>query len=445
MNKLRAIVFKPAFCAAFAFLVVTNLTAFAQSRTGQVLVQVRPDHADWTYKPGEPVKFQINVWQSGHPVPGVRASYKIGPEMLPPTLEKTEVVPPTGLILDAGTMKEAGFLRCIVTVEVDGKTYRGLATAGFSPETLKPTTEDPADFDTFWTDGKKELAKIPLDAKLTLLPEYSTATVNVYHVNLQNIGGDGRGVSRLYGILCEPKAEGKFPAVLSVPGAGVRPYRGLVTLAEKGIITFQIGIHGLPVILDQSVYDSLGRGGLAGYMFNNLDNRNTYYYRRVYLGCVRANDFLTRLPKWNGQDLAVTGGSQGGALSIVTAGLDPRVKGLAALYPALSDMTGYLHNRAGGWPHMFRATGPDSHRTKEKIETSKYYDVVNFARRVKVPGIYTWGFNDETCPPTSMYAAYNVIPGKKELLLALEMGHATVPEQTDRLNLWLENFLKRAN
>ena len=342
-------------------------------------------------------------------------------------------------------MKEAGFLRCIVTVEVDGKMYRGLATAGFSPETIQPTTDDPADFDTFWTQGKNDLAKIPLDAKLTLLPEYSTSAVNVYHVNLQNVGGDGRGVSRLYGILCEPKAEGKYPAALSVPGAGVRPYRGMIALAEKGIITFQIGIHGLPVILDQSVYDSLGRGGLAGYMVNNLDNRNTYYYRRVYLGCVRANDFLTSLPKWNGRDLAVTGGSQGGALSIVTTALDPRVKGLAASYPALSDMTGYLSNRAGGWPHMFRATGKDSHRTKEKIETSKYYDVVNFARRVKVQGIYTWGFNDETCPPTSMYSAYNVIPGKKELLLALEMGHATIPEQADRLTLWLENFLKHTN
>jgi cephalosporin-C deacetylase-like acetyl esterase len=222
----------------------------------------------------------------------------------------------------------------------------------------------------------------------------------------------------------------------------------MINLAEKGIITFQIGIHGLPVILDQLVYDSLSRGGLAGYMFNNLDNRDRYYYRRVYLGCVRANDFLTSLPKWNGQDLAVTGGSQGGALSVVTAALDPRVKGLAASYPALSDMTGYLNNRAGGWPHMFRATsagGTDFHRTKEKIETSKYDDVVNFARRVKVPGIYTWGFNDETCPPTSMYAAYNVIPGKKELLLALEMGHATIPEQADRLSLWLENFLKHTN
>lgn len=449
MNNLRATIFRPTLhIVALAFVLAINAAAFAQSRTGQVLVQVRPDRADWTYKPGDPVKFQINVLQNGHSVPGVRASYKIGPEMMDPRLEKTEVVPSSGLIVEAGTMKEAGFLRCIVTVEVEGKTHRGLATAGFSPETIKPTIDDPADFDAFWAEGKKELAKIPLDAKLTLLPEYSTPSVNVYHVNLQNIGGDGRGVSRLYGILCEPKAEGKYPAVLSVPGAGVRPYRGMVNLAEKGIITLQIGIHGLPVILDQAVYDSLARGGLAGYMFNNLDNRNTYYYRRVYLGCVRANDFLTGLAKWNGQDLAVTGGSQGGALSIVTTALDPRVKGLAAFYPALSDMTGYLNNRAGGWPHMFRVTntaGAASHRTKEKIETSKYYDVVNFARRVKVPGIYTWGFNDETCPPTSMYAAYNVIPGKKELLLALEMGHATVPEQTDRLNLWLETFLKHTN
>lgn len=446
MNKKRTSIFKSIFRAAnLALLLFACTTAFAQNRTGQVLVQVRPDHADWTYKPGEAVKFQINVLQNGHPVPGVRASYKIGPEMMDPRLEKTEAVPATGLIVEAGTMKEAGFLRCIVTVEVDGKMYRGLATAGFSPETIQPTTDDPADFDTFWTQGKNDLAKIPLDAKLTLLPEYSTPAVNVYHVNLQNVGGDGRGVSRLYGILCEPKAEGKYPAALSVPGAGVRPYRGMIALAEKGIITFQIGIHGLPVILDQSVYDSLGRGGLAGYMVNNLDNRNTYYYRRVYLGCVRANDFLTSLPKWNGRDLAVTGGSQGGALSIVTTALDPRVKGLAASYPALSDMTGYLSNRAGGWPHMFRATGKDSHRTKEKIETSKYYDVVNFARRVKVQGIYTWGFNDETCPPTSMYSAYNVIPGKKELLLALEMGHATIPEQADRLTLWLENFLKHTN
>jgi cephalosporin-C deacetylase-like acetyl esterase len=96
------------------------------------------------------------------------------------------------------------------------------------------------------------------------------------------------------------------------------------------------------------------------------------------------------LPQYDGKNLAVTGGSQGGALSIVTAALDPRVKFLAANYPALSDLTGYLYDRAGGWPHMFTNNSSSGNGTPQKIETSKYYDVVNFARMVAIPG-YTPG------------------------------------------------------
>ena len=66
---------------------------------------------------------------------------------------------------------------------------------------------------------------------------------------------------------------------------------------------------------------------------------------------------------------------------------------------------------------------------------------MNFARRVTASGFYSWGFNDETCPPTSMYAAYSVIPGEKSLLLALETGHSTTPEQVKRVNGWLEQRL----
>ena len=186
-----------------------------------------------------------------------------------------------------------------------------------------------------------------------------------------------------------------------------------------------------------------GAGALQAYWQFGMESRDRYYYKRVYLGCVRANDFLVSLPKWDGEHLGVTGGSQGGALTIVTAALDPRVKGLAAIYPALSDTTGYLKNRAGGWPHMFRAAeGPTAHRSADKIATSAYYDVVNFARRVKVPGLYSFGFNDETCPPTSMYSSYNVIPGQKKLLLALETGHNNVPEQVAEVDAWLVAFLK---
>jgi len=409
-----------------------------QERTGTVRVRVSPDRPDWLYSPGQQVRFRVAVTRDEHPLTDTEAKIRIGPEMMPPTIEKTLAVPGGGLTVDGGTMKEPGFLRCVATVDYGGKTYRGIATAGFSPDAIQPTTEVPPDFDAFWAAAKEALAKIPLDARLTLLPEYCTSAVNVYHVSFQNVVA-WEGPTRLYGILCEPKAEGKYPALLEVPGAGVWPYRGLIGPAEKGIITLQIGIHGIPVNLDPSLYQSLSQGALGGYMMLNLDNRDRYYFRRVYLGCVRANDFLTSLPKWDGRNLAVTGQSQGGGLAIVTAALDPRVTGLAAYFPGMCDHTGYLKGRAGGGPHMFRLEG---NRTKEKIEVSKYYDVVNFGRRVNVPGIYTWGFNDESCPPTSMFAAYNIIPGPKTLLLALEGGHFRTPEQAERVNGWLERLLK---
>jgi cephalosporin-C deacetylase-like acetyl esterase len=93
---------------------------------------------------------------------------------------------------------------------------------------------------------------------------------------------------------------------------------------------------------------------------------------------------------------------------------------------------------------MFR-NEKDGHRTEAKLKTIAYYDVVNFARRVRVPGLYTWGYNDETCPPTSTFAAYGVIPGKKSLLLALETGHNQTPEQTEKITRWLEAFFRNGS
>lgn len=402
-----------------------------------VKVIVAPDRDNWTYKSGEKVTFSVSIMQNGNPVKNAKIRYEIGPEKIEPFRKDSTVLVKGETSLDGGTLKAGGFLRCIVVADVDGKKYRGLATAGFDPAAITPTVENPADFTRFWDEAKAEAAKIPIDAEMTLLPERCTEKVNVYHVSLQNF----RNRSRMYGILCVPKKEGKYPALLKVPGAGVRAYNGDVALAEKGIITLEIGIHGIPVTLDPEFYTDLGSGALSGYHNYNLDSRDRYYFKRVYLGCVRANDFLVSLPQFDGVNLGVTGGSQGGALSIITAGLDPRVKFLAAYYPALSDMTGYLKGRAGGWPHIFDKNNLPYNNTKEKLETVKYYDVVNFARLVKVPGFYSWGFNDETCPPTSMYAAYNLIKAPKELYLALETGHWTYPEQREKGNSWLEQKL----
>jgi cephalosporin-C deacetylase-like acetyl esterase len=265
--------------------------------------------------------------------------------------------------------------------------------------------------------------------------------VNVYHVSFRTVGPTWTAVpARIYGILCEPKAPGHYPAVLKVPGAGVRPYSGDKELAARGAITLEIGVHGIPVNLPQETYDVLA-AALNGYWFYNLDDRETFYYRRIYLSCVRANDFLTSREMWDGKNLLVMGSSQGGQLSIVTAALDARVTGLAVTHPAFCDVAAELHGRAGGWPHPFQpdpASGkPSAQATPAKIATATYYDTVNFARRLKVPGYYTWGYNDDVCPPTSTYAAFNVITAPKELGLTLELGHSYTPEQYEATNAWV--------
>lgn len=418
------------------------LPAVAQSSLGTYQVRVSLDRPDWMYDLGRPAKFTIGVTLNNSQAAGLPLKYSCGPEMMPPAIEKTVTTTDQPVTIEAPGMKEPGFYRCIATVEKDGRTYRGLATAGYRPDQIKPVVTEPADFDKFWNDGKTALAKIPIEPRMELLPASSTAKVDVYHVSFQTVGTGISRVSRIYGILAVPKAarpDEKFPALLRVPGAGVRPYSGQISMAEQGIITLEIGIHGIPVTMPPAVYDSLREAALNRYMFYNMDDRDTYYYRRVFLSVVRANDLLTSLPQYDGRNLGVIGGSQGGILAIATAALDPRVKALAASYPAMSDMAGYTANRAGGWPHAFRDT---KMRTKEKLETAAYYDTVNFARRLKVPGIYTWGFNDEVCPPTSTYAAYNVITAPKSLVLGLEMGHASSPEQTARINGWIETLLK---
>lgn len=410
----------------------------AQPQEQTIKVIVAPDRDNWTYKTGEKVKFSVSVLQNGNPLKGVKVVYEYGPEKMAPVKKDSTELKNGTLTVDAGTLRTPGFIRCTVIAKVDGKEYRNIGTAGFEPLSIQPTVENPGDFKQFWDQAKAENAKIPMDAKMTLLPERCTETVDVYHVNLQNF----RRGSRLYGILCVPKKEGKYPALLKVPGAGVRPYAGDVALAERGIITFEIGIHGVPVTMDPSVYLDLRAGATHDYFNYNLDNRDRYYYKRVYLGCVRANDFLVSLPQYDGTNLGVSGGSQGGALSIITAALDPRVKFLAAYYPALSDVTGYLKGRAGGWPHLFDKNNLPFNNTKEKLETVKYYDVVNFARLLKIPGYYSWGFNDEVCPPTSMYASYNVITAPKELDLFLDTGHWTYPEQREKFNNWIVSRLQ---
>lgn len=423
-------------------LFVSLILGAARANAGGLQVEkdtiiVTLNHNDWVYKTNEKATFTIKVMSGGEEIKNSRLYYEVGREKMVPDKTDSVTLKDGFLKVEGGTLKEPGFLRCSVRGYVNGHLLTGMATAAFSPLEIRPTTTVPDDFIAFWDSAKIEAAKIPMDVKITPMPDRSDDKVNTFLVSIQSY----EFKNRLYGILCVPKKEGKYPAILEVPGAGVRPYYGNKAMTEKGIITFQIGIHGIPITMSGSVYDDLRFGALRDYQTYNLDDRDHYYYKRVYMGCIRAIDYIFSLPSFDGQNLAVSGGSQGGALAIVTAALDKRVKYLASFYPALSDLTGYLHNRAGGWPHLFTKANAAFTSKPDKINTSRYYDVVNFARLIKVPGFYSWGYNDLTCPPTSTYAAYNVITAPKQLLIAKETGHFSVESQRDRKNDWLLGLL----
>lgn len=414
------------------FCLLCTLLVSAQIRGNEIRVMVSPDRADWKYGLNEKCTFTVRVLKAQNLLPGVTVDYELGPEMYP-TETKTGVVLKDGKLTLKGTMKTPGFLRCKVKAHVDGRTYEGLATAAYAPEELRPVSQLPDDFLKFWETTLANARQTPLNPTMTLLPERCTETSNVYEVSFQTKAWGGR----MFGILSVPKAEGTYPALLRVPGAGVRPYSGDTYLAPGKVIVLEVGIHGIPVTMQQSVYDNLAAGALNGYWNFCRDNRDQNYYNRVIVGALRAVDFICSLPQYNGKALGVTGSSQGGALSVITAALDSRVTFFGAVHPALCDHEAFLKKRAGGWPHYYYQAEP----TDKELKALRYYDTANFARCLKATGWFSWGYNDEVCPPTSMYAAYNAVTAPKELHLYLETGHYWYQEQWEEWQDWLRKQL----
>jgi cephalosporin-C deacetylase-like acetyl esterase len=208
--------------------------------------------------------------------------------------------------------------------------------------------------------------------------------------------------------------------------------------ARNGMIRMEMEIHGINPELSEEDFKDV-RSAFSEYLDMGLDNRENYYMRHVYTACVRAIDFLTSLDEWDGKNTIVQGGSQGGALSLITAALDKRVTLSVVNHPALSEMAGYANGGTGGYPHFVKKNGM---QTPEKIKTMAYYDVVNFARRITCPVYMTWGFNDNTCPPTTSYMVWNLLQGPKDSLITPINEHWTSDATEYGQMVYIKNHLK---
>lgn len=407
---------------------IAAICATGQPRQQKVQIILVPDSSNAVYETGEKATVKVMALHQGVALEDAIIHYEISEDLMTAHKKDSIRLNVREATINLGTMKKPGYLRMRATCTLDGKTYSAMSTVGFSPEKLKPTVKMPDDFQQFWSSNIEKLQNVDLKPTMELLPHKCTKDVKVYHISYRNING-----TKMYGILTMPVKEGKYPAILRFPGAGIGEKGGDITHAAQGAIILEMGIHGIAVNLPSSVYSDLGNGLLADYPSINLGNRETYYYKRVYLGCVKGIDFLLSLPQCNG-NIGTFGGSQGGALSIVTSALDKRIKASVAYFPAICDVEGYCNGRAGGWPHTFKL---ESNRTKEKIEMMRYYDVANFARNLTNPIHFLYGYNDITCAPTSTRSTYNVITAPKQLIIGENIGHWTYPDQMEALWNWI--------
>lgn len=402
-----------------------------------------PDHPDWIYRTGEKAKIKISLFKYGIPQDGITVNYETGSELMPSDKTGSITLKNGKAEINIGTLDKPGFRDCIFSVMINGKKYSHHVKVGFSPDKIKPYTKMPDSFMDFWKNNIKEASEFPLKYTKEKAEEYCTEKIDCYLIKLQ-LNNRGQAV---YGYLFYPKnaKPESCPVVLSPPGAGIKTIKEPLRhkyYAEEGFIRLEFEIHGLNPTMSEEQFKEISNafnGKENGYLTNGLDNKDNYYMKRVYLSCLRCIDLLTSLPEWDGKNVIVQGGSQGGALAMITAGLDKRVTACVVNHPALSDMAGYMAGRAGGYPHFFRTRGMD---TKEKLETMSYYDVVNFARLIKADTFMTWGFNDNTCPPTTSYAVYNTLECNKEALITPINEHWT-SEETERGHLeWIKKHLK---
>ena len=416
---------------------ILSLCCYAGRVTDIVELRIAPAKGGWITKTGNEVEFKIMCTESNIGIDGAEVQYEISEDLMQPHKTGTVKLKNGVATVKGGTMKVPGFLRCKAVCKINGQTYSALGTIGFSPEKLEPTTQCPADFMEFWQKNIEQARKPELNPEMTLLPEKCTKAVDVYQVSYSV----GTSRKRFYGMLAMPKAEGKYPAMVQYPGAGIYAIDAPISFAEQGIIAMAVGIHAIPNNLDPSIYRDLDGGVLGSYPTLNMDRRDDYYYKQVIQGAVRAIDFIETLPQFNGC-VATYGGSQGGYLSIVVASLHPSVKYLVANFPAMSDLAGYANGRAGGWPHIFKNK---DNCTPALLKNLSYYDTVNFARNINVPGFYAFGYNDLTCAPTTTYTVYNIVTAPKTLYTAPLAGHFTLTEQAAAEREALIEFLKQCN
>lgn len=283
-------------------------------------------------------------------------------------------------------------------------------------ETYLPEREEMPDFDDFWRGTLEDARGYDLNAQFVPV-DYGLRMFDTFDVTFSGYGGQP-----IKGWFIAPKeAKGPLPCVVEYIGYGGGrnfPHSWLV-YPSAGFATLVMDTRGQGSAWSNGDTPDLIDGAnpfYPGFMTQGILDPTSYYYRRVFTDGVRAVEAVRANPLVDKDRIAVTGGSQGGGITLAVAGLEPSV--VAAL-PDVPFLCSYRRATRiiDKMPYAEIAHYCQTHRDKIEtvFRTLSYFDGVNFAARAKMKGLFSVGLMDDVCPPSTVYAAYNHFGGEKEI------------------------------
>jgi len=291
----------------------------------------------------------------------------------------------------------------------------------------------PDDFDTFWDESIKEMKATDMTA------EFSKADFECKNAQCMDMYFTAHDGARIYAKHIRPKnIEGKIPAVIIFHGAGDDSgcWGEKLKYVNEGYAVFAMDVRG-------QAGKSEDIGGVMGHTMSGHLMRGVgsgepkkLFYRNVMLDAAKLAEIVFGLDFIDEDTVYVYGNSQGGALSIACAALQPKIKKAAILYPYLSD---YKRVRYGGMDDYFRMFDPTHEKEDEIFNLLGYIDIQHLAKRVKAEVLMATGLKDTTCPPESQFAMYNKLECKKNVIFYPEYGHEPINDAFDKLFMFLIN------
>jgi cephalosporin-C deacetylase-like acetyl esterase len=333
----------------------------------------------------------------------------------------------------------------------------GVCTFGWKAGKMAIQDTRPTDFKQFWARAKQEIDAIPLDVKYeTPMLAFSGKQIDEYNLKSACLPGDydpkghkyeevesckvsfaGPDGGRVYGWLAKPKGDGPFPVMLVLPGAGFNARPRPLEHARHGYLALDIQIHGQDVDLEGK-YPRLP-GYYDKFVYEPTDK---YYFYNVHKRVMQAVNYLMSRSDVDSSRVVAVGGSQGGRLGIVIAGLDPRI---TAVVSTIANSPNQPHldwvSRCNGfkkagdrrWTIKYKRgpllDGMDLGEVPPAVGTPDakcfaYYDPMNYAPDIKCPVLMQGGLIDPVSPPYSVWAVFNRLKTRsKEIVPVPGHGH----------------------